>query len=104
MTKSQENAIERIKRLAARDLMFGDKSKYEFKEFKTDENEYFVSVVLEVGKKGDEGTLAEVFCRDRAQLFVGKRGGITYPVTNKKGDVVRREFRSVLGAVIDQRA
>ena len=54
----------------------------------TDEHEYksfdinteyssFVAVSTVVGQKGDEGTMASVFCRTRRNITVGPRGGMT---------------------------
>lgn len=106
MTKAQERAIERIKQLVNRD--WPAEKGYEVKEFTISENEYFVSVVIETGLKDDEGTYAAVFARDRAQLFVGKKGGVTYPVSKKlkngkyKHYEKRFEGYSILQAVVDQ--
>jgi hypothetical protein len=36
-----------------------------------------VEVVAEVGRKGDEGTAAQAFCRERAQFWVTPRGGLS---------------------------
>lgn len=82
MTKAQEKMINNIKYWMEKDLFF-DKEKYEVKKFEVEETAYFVSVVGEVGLKGDEGTLASVICRNRFHLFVGPKGGISY--YNKKG-------------------
>ena len=82
MTKAQEKMINNIKYWMEKDLFF-DKEKYEIKQFDVSETEYFVSVVGEVGLKGDEGTLAQFFGREKFHLFVGKKGGITY--YNRKG-------------------
>lgn len=101
MTKKQMWAIENLKREVEHSVTYGDR--YEFKEFTVTENEYFVNVVMEIGRKNDEGTMAEIFCRDRAQFFIGKRGGVRYPVAKKNGNVVERPFKSVLGTVLDQR-
>ena len=102
MTKMQERSIEKIRELA-QELLLGEN--YEIKEFTINENEYFASVVVETGMKNDEGTYAQIFARERAHLFIGKRGGITYPVTTKSGKWVRRQFKgySLLQAVCDQR-
>jgi hypothetical protein len=35
---------------------------------------FFVS--LTVGMKGDEGTMAQAFCRDHRHLWIGKNGGV----------------------------
>lgn len=103
MTKHQERAIERLRREVKEDLFFSkEEGKYEIKEFEVHENEYFVSVVFEVGLSNDEHTLASIFCRDHGQVFIGKRGGIRYPVS-KNGKHFTRRFRSVLSVVIDQR-
>lgn len=102
MTKQQEKAIEKVRRLVKAELYSDD---YEIKEWKISECEYFVSLVVEYGLKNDEGTMASLIARDRAHLFIGEKGGITYPVTKKNGDIVRRRFKgySILQAVCDQR-
>lgn len=82
MTKAQEKKLNKVKSMMEEEFMY-DKEKYEIKRFKVNDMEYFVSVVGEVGLKGDEGTLAQVFGRERFHLFIGKKGGITY--YNKKG-------------------
>ena len=103
MTKSQIEAIERIKRLAM-ERYSNYAETHEIKELEVRDYDYFVSVVIETGLKDDEGTLAEFIARDRAHLFIGKRGGITYPVT-VNGKMIRRRFKgySILQAVCDQR-
>ncbi|MCR5295137.1 MAG: hypothetical protein K6E30_08230 [Lachnospiraceae bacterium] len=108
ITKAQEKAIAQIKRLAEKE--HGTHcNKYEFKEFTVSENEYFVSVVVEIGMIGDEGTMAEIYCRDRAHLFIGPRGGITYPVSKKMKDGSWKHYfkrfggYSILQASLDQK-
>lgn len=102
MTVAQEKAIAKIRRLAAETLY--DPATYEFKRFDVEDCGSFLSVVVETGMMNDEGTLAEVFARDRAHLFVGRRGGITYPVSNG-GRYFEKRFEgySILQAVCDQR-
>lgn len=99
MTKAQEKAIERIRTLVEAEC--GDR--YEIKEWNIAEFPYFVSLVSETGLIGDEGTMASIFARDRAHLFIGKRGGITYPVI-RNGKQTNRRFKgySILQAVVDQ--
>ena len=86
MTKAQEKAVERLRGMIDKDLFFG--KGYEVKKFKVwkpfDDRD-IVEVELETGKVGDEGTWAEIYCRERARLFVGVRGGVTY--VTKKGVV-----------------
>lgn len=102
MTKSQEAALAKIHKLVEREL-YSDK--YEIKRFETRDNDSFISLIVEYGLIGDEGTLAEVFGRDSAHLFIGKRGGITYPMHNKSGKFYTKKFEgySILQAVCDQR-
>lgn len=94
MNKAQERAVERIRTGAfeAFDHSRGE-GKYEIKKFEVNEHEYFVSVYAVVGMVGDEGTMAEIICRNKVHFFVGKRGGVTYPVWNeKKRQQVCRQF------------
>lgn len=106
MTNSQIKALEKIRTLVENEF-YDDK--YEIKVWETDENEYFVSLIVEYGLKNDEGTMAEIFCRNRAQLFIGKRGGVKYPVSRqlKNGDWkhYEKKFRgySILQAVVEQK-
>lgn len=110
MTKSQERAIEQLKTRVKKDLFFGDENKYEIKTWEVTENEYFVSVVFETGLIGDEGTAAAIFARDRGQVFIGKCGGITYPITKtlKNGEFkfyckTLSKRQTVLSVVVDQK-
>lgn len=93
MNRVQEQRVEEIRKgvMDTFDYSRG-KGKFEIKRFEVEENKWFVSVVAEVGYVGDEGTLAEIFARDRVQLFIGKRGGITYPVF-KNGKYSTRRFK-----------
>lgn len=102
MTKAQENSIGRVRRLVERDLLDG----HEVKRWEIEDCTYFVSLLVETGLKGDEGTYAEIFARNTAHLFIGKRGGVTFPVWNAKTQhQVRRAFHwySILEAVVAQR-
>lgn len=105
MTKAQEKALNKIRKLVENQF-YNDE--YEIKKWEVEENEFFVSLVVVYGMKNDNGTLAEVFARDHAQLFIGKKGGITYPVCrflkNGKFKTYTKRFKgSILQAVIDQR-
>lgn len=106
MTSAQEKAIARIERLVKKNL-YSDN--YEIKKWEIHENEYFVALVGEWGMKDDENTLAEVFGRDSFQVFIGKRGGITYPVhkTMKNGKYKsyykRFDGITMLQVVLDQK-
>ena len=106
MTKSQEKALADIRRLVERD--FPNKDRYEIKKWEINDYETFCSLVVEYGLIGDEGTMAEIFGRDRAHLYIGRKGTITYPVhkqlKNGKFKWYTKDFRgySILQAVCDQ--
>lgn len=101
MTTAQERSIERIKKLAE-NLHGHCSASYEIKEFKVEENEYFVSVIVEIGMIGDEGTMGEYIGRDRAHLFIGKRGGISYPYTSRTGKWYRLQFHHLWEVIVNQ--
>lgn len=111
MTRAQEQAVARVRKLVEREIkgIYGDKDCYEIKCWEITEYDSFIALVVEYGMKGDEGTLAEVIGRNRAHLFIGKRGGITYPVSKKlkSGEYKHytKHFKgySILQAVCDQR-
>lgn len=102
MTNAQTKAIERVKAMT-QSLLFTDN--YEVKEFTIQDYEFFVSVAIETGIKNDEGTYASIIARERVHIFVGKRGGITYPVHTNKGQVQRRlkSYESLLTVSLAQR-
>lgn len=81
MTREQERMVNHIREDAKERFFYSDE--YEFKKWEVTETKYFVAVVFCIGMKGDEGTLASIICRDQAQLFIGKRGGVTYPVSKQ---------------------
>jgi hypothetical protein len=103
MTHHQEKAVNRIKDMIKTEF-FTCHREAELKEFDVNENEYFVSVVFEVGGKNDEGTLASIFCRERGQVFIGPRGGITYSVFSKKlKKTVEKPMKSLYSVYYDQK-
>lgn len=77
MTKYQEKAIETLKNEFFKYYSNRKPQNYEFKEVHVEEWEdtETVYVRLEVGQIGDEGTLAECFCRDTTAVCIGKKGG-----------------------------
>lgn len=105
ITNLQAQALCRILKMAESFDYSRGNGRYEIKQYDVKEFPTFLSVVIEVGMTGDEGTLASVICRDRAHVFVGKRGGITYyPTTSKSKDMKARRMKgSLMSVVIDQR-
>lgn len=69
LTASQLRAITQIQQYKLREG-------YEVKRFGVTQLGFNVSVVCEVGRKGDEGTLSAILCRYRGHFFVGTRGAI----------------------------
>lgn len=66
-----------------------------------DGRERGLTVRMELGRKGDEDTMASVFCRSRQQFFIGPRGGLTYYVESESGDhgmAVRKGTRRLYSA------
>lgn len=101
MTREQENAVARLRRLVEKECQeFGE----EIKRFDVTEYERFVSVYVVYGIKNDEHSYA-VLARDYAHLFIGKRGGVRFPVTSKNGNQYCIPFKwySILQAVCRQR-
>ena len=80
MNKKQEQTIKNLKsRFAPRD---GHEVKNETVE---DWDGGFVSFHYEVGLVGDEGTMAEVYGRDRRWFKIGARGGVkTFDKSNSR--------------------
>lgn len=101
MTREQEYAVARLRRLVEKECQeFGE----EIKRFDVTEYERFVSVYVVYGIKNDEHSYA-VLARGYAHLFVGKRGGVRFPVTSKNGNQYCIPFKwySILQAVCRQR-
>ena len=99
MTKSQEKALARIRESVE---AWGD-GRYEIKRWEVEDHGSFLSLVVQTGMPDDEGTAAEMFARDRAHIFIGPRGGITYPVWRNGRQIERRwDCYSFLTPVVDQ--
>ena len=102
MNKTQEKKVEWIRNNVVNEFSFG-KDGYELKQFEIREYPTFVAVVAEVGMVNDEGTMAAVFCRNRVHVYVGKRGGLSYPATNKRtGKYIERPFKSLWRTYYEQ--
>ena len=77
MTTSQNKAIETLKNEFFKYYCNHRPDQYELKEVYTEEWEdtETVYIRLEIGMINDEGTMAELFCRNRTSVCIGKRGG-----------------------------
>lgn len=87
MTNSQIKKLVQVLHMAQ---IFAYDENYEIKYYEVEEWEHFVSVVLEVGMKNDEGTYASVLCRDRVHLFIYKKGRIQYSTKKGKTRTLKR--------------
>ena len=70
MTASQCTALNRFLDFA----LYTDS--YEVKELEVKDSYGDAYVTVTTGVKNDEGTMAEVLCRDTYIFFIGRRGGI----------------------------
>lgn len=102
MTKMQEKRVKQIKENWTQ-LCHGIKyaEKYEIKEWEVEELKYFVSLIIEVGLKNDEGTMAQVYCRKRCHIFIYKGGRMTYPISHKKKDGSWKFYYKELNGRVD---
>ena len=101
ITPQQATALCRILRDYNED--FNGLGGHEIKEYEVHRSEYgTLSVIVEEGLIGDEGTMAQIFCRNRIHVFIGIRGGITfYPWKSRsyKG----RPYRGAFATAYDQK-
>lgn len=77
MSPAQEEMIE----FAKKQILVNDSNGYpeahEYKQFDVKLlNWGKVQILTEVGSKTDEGTMAQIFCRTRRQIFIGRKGGL----------------------------
>ncbi len=78
MSPTQEKMIAFAKEQIFENDSNGYSENYEYKRFEVKLLDWGkVEVLSEVGCKGDEGTLATIFCRTRRHIFIGRRGGLT---------------------------
>ena len=87
MTREQERVINQVRNYML--TRYGKREgdlRYEMKQEQIEEIGYgVVSVVFETGMINDEGTYAQIYCRDRVHLFIGKKGGVRTYVTARSG-------------------
>ena len=83
ISSQQKYKLENIRDTVLNTLYGSTKEDYEIKRFdirvsELTKNTNQVSVVVETGLKGDEGTLAQSLARERAMIFIGKNGGMKH--------------------------
>lgn len=80
LTKAQERRLEQFRRLAEKELEHmqnGEIKNWQVKECGRD-----IDLCFSVGRVGDENIWL-YFARHNVQVFIGPRGGVTYPVSKK---------------------
>jgi hypothetical protein len=85
MNTVQAQTIEAIKTLMLASESLSGRVEVEIKKLEIDENEYFVSLYVSVGRIGDEGTMLQLLGRDGRHFFIGKRGGVTLKGVDHNG-------------------
>lgn len=90
ITKRQADAVRDVRARVFENDSLGSPDSYEYKEFKVELSRVVIRrddgaskpgrwnlyVSTCVGRKRDEGTMAEVFCRERRLICVGPRGAM----------------------------
>lgn len=96
MTTKQEKALNILIKNFAETFSFGSPETHEFKEKFVEEWEEVetVYVRLTMGCIGDEGTLAECFCRDTTAVCIGKGGG--YFSYRESGKMARLDLHQAI--------
>lgn len=84
MTPSQYDSVRQVVRSGfEKTVGIGE---YEIKTMTAKREEHSGNIILtiEMGGKGDEGTMASIFCRYRMHVWIGRAGGLTVYVDGEK--------------------
>lgn len=77
LTTAQQQILDSLRKDILKHDGHGDDTTYEYKEWTLDEGwGGGVFLVSTVGRKNDEGTMAEVFARTHRHIAIGTRGGV----------------------------
>lgn len=103
MEKATKAQLAQVEWLREKVLLHdGYSDEYEYKSFEVEERGFegyrgykpFVIVSTQVGHKGDEGTMAQIFARTRRLIWIGPRGGMhllnTKGATGRSGQATGR--------------
>lgn len=73
---AQEKALEALKAEIVRLKSLGSPQEHEFKRCEIKVEDGLMFARIEYGRKGDEGTYAEIFCRYNYHVLIGRNGGV----------------------------
>jgi hypothetical protein len=94
MNKAQEKVINDFRTALLEQASNGGRTPVEVKRFDSTVAGDSIQLIIIVGMVGDEGTQAEVYCRDLRQVFIGQRGGCRCRVVGRNG---KTEFANLQG-------
>jgi hypothetical protein len=99
MTNAQEKVISRLKTALLNKASLSGRVEVEVKSENIDhrEDSGVVFFSIEVGNKGDEGSMLEVFGRDRRLFMIGKRGGVSLMMVTEGLSVHSFNYKQVTG-------
>lgn len=76
-TRSQQRLVDYLPGRILEAHTYGDADNYEIKRLDVTDHDWgMTSIVIEVGRKGDEGTVGSIICRDYRHIFIGRSGGL----------------------------
>ena len=99
MTKTQEKAVIKISALLTKWVNRLQENEVKVFEINTNENGNIVMYAV-IGYKDEEENGTE-FLRDYIRVFIGRHGGITYPV-EKNGKYYVKKFNSIRETIGNQ--
>ena len=99
MKQAQQQMINDLRAYLLNKASLGGRVEVEVKSEKIDdqENSGVVFFSIEVGQKGDEGSMLEVLGRDRRLFMIGKRGGVSLIMVSEGLSTHSFNYKQVTG-------
>lgn len=97
MNKKQSKVIELLKEAILKNNTYDQNNPAEIKKCEINDGEFFVSLFITVGRPNDEGTMAEILCRESRQIFIGKRGGVSLAAVDNTATHKSFGYKQVCG-------
>ena len=92
--KCQESRVEYFKKAVFDHDAFGDQEKYEIKAFDVERKDDLIFLKITTGMKGDDHTMASVFCRPTRLIMITQNGGCRI-LNAKKGQKTKGAWNCV---------